>query len=385
MLLLKKGFFLNQRLHILFLCSWYPSRVLPYNGDFIQRHAEAVAIRHTVTVVHVVSDKTLKNPLEITDNTVNNIKTLIAYIRHSKNPIVKIYRFVKAYFTLLKKVKSYDVVHLNVIFPAGIMALFLKWFKGKKFIITEHWHGYHQPFCEKIGWIQKLLSKLCAKNAATICPVTDNLGRSMQKFGLKGRYLKISNVVDTSLFKPAKKEADTFNIIHISSMDKVKNVPEILKVIRALQDMVPKFNFSLIGNSATVFKPLAENLKIKPDNITFINQIPQNILVKHLQQADVLVLFSTTENAPCVVLEAFSCGIAVISTDVGGVSEHFLENFGTLIPKDAREALLKALVYYSKHPKKASKNDMYNYIDKNFSPLAIAKQFTKVYLSALKI
>jgi len=375
---------LKKRLHILFLCSWYPSRVLPNNGDFIQRHAEAVALNHKVTVIHVVSDDNLKTDIEITNNTLNNVTTLVAYIKENTNPIVKFYRFLKTYLKLLKRTGEYDMVHLNVIFPAGILALYLKWFKHKHFIISEHWHGYHQPFCQKIRWPQKTLLKLCAKNATTICPVTDNLGLAMQNFGLKGRYHKISNIVNTELFKLTEKEDETFKIIHISSMDKVKNVPTILKVISKLQETVSDFNFSLIGNNATDFKPLTQSLKIKAKNITLINQIPQNILVKHLQQADVLVLFSTTENAPCVVLEAFACGVPVIATDVGGVSEHFPKGFGTLIPKDDSAALLDALISYSKKTQKFDKKVMHQYIEQNFSPLAITKQFTEVYLSALK-
>ena len=374
---------MKKPLHILFLCSWYPSRVLPANGDFIQRHAQAVATKHHVSVIHVVTDETLGKNLEIRDVTEKNVRTLIAYISDSNNPVVKSYRFIRAYFKLLKRVGNFDLVHLNVIFPAGLIAVYLKWFKNKPFIISEHWHGYHQPFCEKIGRAQKVLSKLCTKKASVICPVTDNLALAMQNFGLKGRYHKISNVVNTDLFKPTEKENDTFNIIHISSMDKVKNVPAILKVISQLQDVVPDFIFYLIGNNATDFKPMSESLKIKAKNITFINQIPQNKLVKYLQQASVLVLFSTTENAPCVILEAFACGVPVISTNVGGVSEHFPKDFGTLLPKDDSKALLNALISYSKKVQNFDKEAMYSYIKENFSSLAISKQFTEVYLSAL--
>ena len=32
----------SKRLRVLWLCSWYPSEVEPFSGDFIQRHAEAV-------------------------------------------------------------------------------------------------------------------------------------------------------------------------------------------------------------------------------------------------------------------------------------------------------------------------------------------------------
>ena len=376
---------MNKRLHILFLCSWYPSRVLPSNGDFIQRHAEAVALLHSVSLIHVITDKNLKKTLEITDNTSNNVRTLIAYIKQSKNPIAKTYRFIKAYFVLLKRIENFDLVHLNVIFPAGILALYLKWFKRKSFIISEHWHGYHKPFCNKIGFTQKILSKLCAQNAGVICPVTNNLGEAMQNFGLKGRYHKISNVVDTNLFKPTKKETNTFNIIHISSMDKVKNVPAILNVIAKLQQTISEFNFSLIGNNAKDFETLSKELGINHKNIVFINQIPQNDLTNYLQQNDVMVLFSTTENAPCVILEAFACGVPVISTNVGGVSEHFPENFGTLIPKDDSDALLKTLIDYGNQTKKFNKKDMHDYIEQNLSPLIIEKQFTEVYLSALKM
>jgi len=54
-----------KKLHVLFLASWYPSRVLKTNGDFIQRHAEAVALQHNVTVLHVISDSYLSEKTAI--------------------------------------------------------------------------------------------------------------------------------------------------------------------------------------------------------------------------------------------------------------------------------------------------------------------------------
>jgi len=375
---------LNKKLHILFLCSWYPNRVLPNNGDFIQRHAEAVALKHKVTAIHIISDKNNYKTIEIADKNINGVRTIVAYLKPCKNTILKTYKYFLAYYKILNKVEPYDLVHLNVIYPAGLMALYLKWFKKKPYIISEHWHGYHKPFCNSIGLAQKILLKLCAKKADVICPVTNNLGDAMQNFGLKGRYYKVSNVVNTDLFKPLENENDTFEIIHISSMDKVKNVPKILEVISQLQKSVSNFNFTLLGSNATEFKPLAKSLKINEGNITFTNQIPQSKLLPYLQKADVFVLFSDIESSSVVLLETFACGIPVIATNVGGVSEHFPKNFGALIPKGDSTALLKTLIAYSKKTQKFDKKAMYHYIDQNFSPISITKQFTEVYLSALK-
>lgn len=375
---------MSQRLHILFISSWYPSRISPYNGDFIQRHAEAVAFMHNVTAIHVATDSHLKTPIEIIENSNNGIKTLIAYIKPNRNIFVKFYRFFGAYLTLLKQVAPFNLVHLNVVFPVGFIALYLKWFKQKPFIISEHWHGYQQPFCKEIGFFERFFTKLIAKNAQFICPVSNNLGCAMADFGIKNDFIKVPNVIDTDLFKPAEKAGKIFNIVHISSMEPLKNVPKILEVISQLQKTKIDFKFYLIGNNAQYFNELALKLEIKDEHICLLNQLPQAQLVTYLQQADVLILFSSVENAPCVILEAFACGIPVISTDVGGVNEYFPKGFGMLIKANDSQGLLESLVQFQSQSTFISKAERHQYVEQNFSKKAIAKQFTKVYLRALK-
>src|SRR5262245_35962249 len=41
---------------ILWLCSWYPGKTEPFNGDFIQRHAQAASLYNDIYVVHVTGD-----------------------------------------------------------------------------------------------------------------------------------------------------------------------------------------------------------------------------------------------------------------------------------------------------------------------------------------
>jgi len=68
----------------LFICGWYPSRVLPTNGDFIERHAQAVAKQHKVSVIHLITYKNCTKKIEIITKEDQNLTTHIGYILPKK-------------------------------------------------------------------------------------------------------------------------------------------------------------------------------------------------------------------------------------------------------------------------------------------------------------
>lgn len=377
---------MTQKLHILFICGWFPSKVSPTNGDFIQRHAEAVATKHAVSVIHIISDeKTNKEYIEI--NQENGVNIYIGYVRKTNNPLVKIRRFWKIFHQILKKLGTFDVVHLNEIYPFGIFALYLKKKLKKPYIISEHWTGYQLSNSKQIGFFQKIISKKITKNANFVCPVSQNLASAMQQFGLKGNYTIVPNVVNTNLFKPLKIQNTEFKIIHISSLlDKHKNISGMLRVAKKLENKIDNFTWKFAGGTSKEFSSLLNTLNFTTAKIEFKNHIPQEKLVEELQNSNLFVLFSNFENLPCVILESFACGIPVISTDVGGIKEFFPNDFGVLIAKENEKALVEAIVnqYQSfKKNNQQNKNKMYNYAVKNFSQTAIENQFSKLYLKSL--
>ena len=159
---------MKKKLHILFLCGWYPSSVLPQNGDFIKRHAEAVSSKHRVSVLHIISKPGVsKTEIEMIKE--GDLATYIAYIPPSSNPIIKLVRFWNAYKNILGQIGSFDVVHLNKLYPFGGFALHLKKYKHRSYIISEHWTGYHLKEKKSLPWMERVLSKKITKNASFIC------------------------------------------------------------------------------------------------------------------------------------------------------------------------------------------------------------------------
>ncbi|RXP63278.1 glycosyltransferase [Lutibacter sp. HS1-25] len=373
---------MKNSLNILFLCGWYPSRVLPTNGDFVQRHAEAIATKHNVTLIHVITDNKI-NKTEKTFQTVNNVNTHIIYIPKTRNLFLKFFLFFNTYITTIKTIKDFDVVHLNITYPVGLIALYVKYFIKIPYIITEHWSGYQFPNNKSIGLFEKILSKIIVKKASFVCPVAKYLEKAMICFGLKGNYYPIPNVVDTDIFNISNNNSEHFTITHVSGMDnEVKNIKGILSVISKLQSKIPNLEFNLIGSNSAKYTELIEKLKIK--NIHIIDQISNAEVSNYLKKSNLFILFSNYENLPCVILEAFSCGIPVIATNVGGINEYFPNNFGKLISiKNEEQLYQETLNLYEKKYTIASKEEIHNYAVKNFSKEHICNEYSRIYLKTI--
>ncbi len=371
-------------MHILFLNSWYPSRVLPVNGDFIQRHAETMAMQHRITSIHVITDEKISKD-ELSDKVINGVRTLIYYLKPVSSEIKKHILFFNKYMELFKLSGHIDLIHVNRIFPAGMVALYLNRTRSIPYIITEHYTGYLNYRSEQLSKTELLFTENIVKRAKVVCPVSKNLEDNMIRLGFQGNYQNIPNVVDTAIFKPDRADHKRFTLTHISSLvNDHKNISGILRTISKLQNHIPDLLFYLIGYNPFQYQDEISQLKIKPQNIILINQIPYREVASYLQQTDLLLMFSNYENLPCVILEAFACGVPVISTDVGGISEYFPDEFGKLVSKgDENEFFNKILNFYNEK-KKPDKNKMNAFAEKHFSKTAVLSEYTRIYHQILK-
>ncbi|MFY9310421.1 MAG: glycosyltransferase [Bacteroidia bacterium] len=385
----------EEKLTVLFLSSWYPSRVMPTLGNFVQKHAEAVAIHSNVIALFACSDSGCKQPFEVVESTINNVYTVNVYYKKVEHSIPfiaqfqKLSRYLKAYKlgleTVEKKARTIDVIHHNILYPAGIIAWYLKKTKGIPYVVSEHWTGYLAYKKTKINAFQKWVSKVVARNADLVLPVSEDLENAMKQQGLSANYEIVYNVTDTRLFYPSgdKPAERKIKFLHISTLDDAhKNISGMLEAVAALYTQRQDFEFWFVGDGdATPHIHTAKKLGIYNSVAFFDGTKTTQEVAELMRHSDCFVLFSNYENLPCVLIEAMASGLPVISSWVGGIPEHITEDFGLLVPPADIQALVSALAEMLEaiRQKKYDKKLLNDYARAYFSYESVSQRIHEVY------
>ena len=342
--------------YVLWLASWYPGKTDPFNGDFIERHAKAVAAFRPVVVIFVTKDNSLKKGCVVIEKEITgNLTVYRGYYGPSRFPISEKIYSSYSYFSLQKKIFNQiikerelpDLVHVQIAFKAGIFALYIKSKYHIHYIITEHWTGYYPKSPNSIykaGFFPKQLTKWILKGGSLLLPVAAKLGETVNQLA-PVKFKVIPNVVDTDLFFYKSSVLQKPRFIHPSTMTYVKNPEGILRAAIELHQEVYEFELLMVGGVSDSLLKVAKESGGLDQYLFFKKEIPYTQVASEMQNSSSLVLFSRFENLPCVILEALCCGLPIISTDVGGIKEVVNETNGILVESEDEDALKNALKY----------------------------------------
>lgn len=339
---------------VLFLSAWYPNRNDAMFGLFVRKHAQAVALYAEVAVLYVVADNKIKN-YDIIEQKIDGVNELIVYYPVHGNgyffKICQLFNYLRAYYIGIKLIhKSWgkpSIIQVSVFTRTALIAYFYKLIFRTPYVVIEHWTRYfHQ---ESIGnSFHKKLTQFAVRKASAVMPVTEHLMHNMLRHGLNNdNYVVVNNVVDSVFFKHNIRNAELIkSIVCVSSFDdKQKNLSGLLSAIAKLYAVRQDFKLTIVGSGVDYPKivKLATELNLIEKAVFFTGMLQGEALVDKYYESDFSVLYSNYENIPVVISESLVCGKPVISTNVGGISEHINSTNGILIDKNNEESFLSAL------------------------------------------
>ncbi len=343
-------------MNVLWLASWFPGKTHATNGDFVERQAIALAKLARVTVLFVTKDATLaKGSYVITKDNYEGITVYRVYYGRSGRGkwlegifSFRTYRLLQrmVYNTIVEEQGRPDIIHVHVAMKAGLLAQWLKRKRGIPYYVTEHWTGYYpqsQNSLYEQHFYYRRLTKTILQSAERVLPVSADLGKTICNNLVPVPFTVIPNVVDTSKFFYVPNGVKVFRFIHPSYLNYQKNPERMIGAAARLAQRGYQFELLFVGRRDEALMEQAAAVNSPGVSIRFLPAVAYAAVAELMQDAQALLLFSRFENLPCVVLEALCCGLPVISTDVGGISEVIDAENGILVENEDVEQLTDAM------------------------------------------
>lgn len=339
---------------ILWLASWYPTQKDPLEGDFIQRQARAAAIYHEIYLIHVHTNDYEQHPNKDLIHKQGNLTEHLSFIQPSGFPVLGTFftwlRYFKRHRKIIKEyIKNYGIpskVHVQVAMKSGLIAWWIKKKYKIPYVVTEHYGIYNSlvpdPFHQRSIFFKKATA-FVFKHASYLLPVSTSIGKDIQKMVIDKPFTSIPNVVDTQLFYYIPPQQKVFHFIHVSNMAPLKNVEGIIIAALALWKENLPFTLELVGPIDQVYINKLLGIGLPSDILKFTGAISYEDVANAMQQSHAFILFSNTENQPCVLLESLCCGRPVIATAVGGIPEIIDDSNGILVASGNQIALANAM------------------------------------------
>ncbi len=256
--------------------------------------------------------------------------------------------------SLINQGFDFDIIDAHYFYPDGVAAAILAKKLNKPLVITAR--GTDVNLFADYQLAGRLIKK-SALQSNSIITVADSLRQKLIAKGVDAEKIHVlRNGVDKEIFHPISVDERNIlrnklnikpnTILSVGNLTKLKGFDLVIAALAKLSDanLIPNVNLIIIGDGEERqnLQQQAADLRIS-DSVRFISNLSQSQLRDYYTSADLLVLASSREGMPNVVLESLACGTPVVATNVGGVSEILSDECGTIVNDRTDAALTKAI------------------------------------------
>lgn len=350
------------RIRLLVFTSLYPNAAQPRHGVFVEERLRHLvdSRRVAATVVAPVPWFPFRSPM------FGGYSTFAAVpeseerygirILHPRYPVIpklgmNIAPFLmyRALLPVLRKLRTagtdFDLIDAHYFYPDGVAAARLGAALGRPVVVTAR--GTDVTWIPRYGRCRRQIQR-AAESAAAIVTVSQALKDTLAALGVNpGKITVLRNGVDLERFGLRDRTAIRARLglqgpvwLTVGNLIELKGVDIAIEALARMPDNT--LLIAGVGPEEHKLRRLVERLGLVA-RVRFLGAVPQAELCSYYNAADALVLASSREGMPNVVLEAMACGTPVVATPVGGVPELITAaEGGELMRERSPEALVRA-------------------------------------------
>jgi L-malate glycosyltransferase len=337
----------HSKRHILVMSSWYPSRIDPHVGNFVQRFAELLVNDYTVSVIHTEADKNCST-IEVSDQLIAGVRTVIIYFPEKKWKIGRWLQRRKALARGFRLIEDVDLVFGHVLLPQGLQFIGAKNYYNCPLVVLEHGSYFRKEKRKAFNRIQRTILKRTSQNIQQLLAVSPVLSEDMKAVFPTTNIAIVPNFIAPSLFVPKEQKTVSYNkFIHISTLDEQTKNPGVLfeGFYNALQ-INPTLQLTVISDQTTVLWENWVKTRGIAANVRFLGPCSWKEIAYEMQQHDALIATSNYESFGIVFAESWAVGLPVLSTSVG-IASSLPANLGRNFPKNDSDALCQLIVSFA--------------------------------------
>ncbi|MEW6127510.1 MAG: glycosyltransferase family 4 protein [Acidobacteriota bacterium] len=257
-------------------------------------------------------------------------------------------------FSLLIRIPKFDVLHVfsasNFSFLlAPAPAVMVGRLFGKPVILNYH-SGEAERHLKNWAKTAMPIFKLAHK---IIVPSAYLVG-VLAKFGIASE--AIPNTVDLGQFRFHQHRPLRPIIFTNRNFETHYNVGCALRAFALVQQQIPEMQLIIAGDGSQrkQLHELAQKLQLK--NLEFVGAVSPQEMAELYHRADIYLNASVVDNMPLSILEAFACGLAVVTTNAGGIPLMVKNRQnGLLVASGDERALAEAILAVYRNPRLADR------------------------------
>ena len=161
----------------------------------------------------------------------------------------------------------------------------------------------------------------------------------------------VPNVVDLDRFKFRERFPIRPRILSTRNFESLYNVACTLRAFKLVQKSWPNASLTLVGGGGLErdLRRIADELRL--ENVVFAGRVSPEQIVAYYADHDIYVQSPNIDNMPTSVLEAYASGLAVVSTEAGGVPAILTDGeHGFLAPLNDHVALASRILRLLEQP-----------------------------------